>query len=120
MISRRLVSKTRAAASHLHRRKDTTMISRKLFSAGLLAAAAAAALTFGTGSAEARKYPTPGCHPSMPPGLCDIIKKRDKKGPPKPAQQASAGQSIAIGGAHRAVPCSSYINGCYKPPIRKK
>jgi hypothetical protein len=56
----------------------------------LLASAVLAALggtiVSGIANATPPTPPTPpnaGCHASMPPELCDIIRQRDKKGPPQ-------------------------------------
>jgi hypothetical protein len=66
----------------------------KTLFAGALLAAFASAFVSGTADAAPRKPPTPpnpGCHASMPPQLCDIIWKRDKKGPPQASVQRTRG-----------------------------
>jgi hypothetical protein len=66
---------------------------RTMFAGALLAALGGA---FATGSANAGPKnpptpPNPGCHASMPPELCNIIRKRDKKGPPQASTQNAPG-----------------------------
>jgi hypothetical protein len=68
-------------------------MSKTILAAAMLAAMTAS-LALGTGSADARKYPT-GCDPDLPPSMCDIFKKK-KKGT-KPSKQASAGGGLTTG-----------------------
>ncbi len=70
---------------------------RTMFAGAMLAALGSA---FVTGSANAGPKnpptpPNPGCHASMPPQLCDIIWKRDKKGPPQASTQREPGHIAA-------------------------